>query len=62
MENLMKLAMKTSTYGIMHMVIAIMVAYAISGDIRVALAIGLIEPAVQTFAFLLHEHVWSRVS
>ncbi|MEX2200854.1 MAG: DUF2061 domain-containing protein [Dongiaceae bacterium] len=51
---------KTGTYSAMHMVVAIAVAWAISGDWRIALGIGLIEPLVQTVAYTIHERLWSR--
>lgn len=51
---------KTISYAIMHMVVAITVAYILSGDWRVALAIGLIEPCVQTIAYFFHEKAWHR--
>ena len=53
-------ALKTLSYGVMHMIIAISVAYALSGDWRIALAIGLIEPMVQTVAFFFHERFWHK--
>ncbi len=52
--------MKTVTYGLMHLVVAITVAYALTRDWRAALAIGIVEPIVQTFAFAAHERVWAR--
>lgn len=45
----------------MHMSIAIVVAYLLSGSWGVALAIGLIEPCIQTVAFFFHERAWHRV-
>lgn len=51
---------KTATYAIMHFAIAIAVAYALTGSWELALAIGLIEPFVQTFAFAIHEALWNR--
>ena len=53
-----RLMMKTTSYGIVHMCVAISVAYAISGDWVVALGIGLIEPFVQTGVFALHDYLW----
>lgn len=53
-----KTALKTLSYGMMHMSIAILVAYALSGSLKVALAIGLIEPCIQTIAFYFHERAW----
>lgn len=54
--------MKTATYALMHFVVAIAVAYALTGSWQLALAIGLVEPIVQTFAFAIHERLWNRAS
>lgn len=56
----MRLAAKTFTYAILHVGVATAVAYALTGNLMVALGIGLIEPIVQTGVFALHEHVWER--
>lgn len=53
-------ALKTLTYGLMHLTVAIAVAYAVTGDWRAALAVGLIEPLIQTFAYNFHERAWAR--
>jgi uncharacterized membrane protein len=53
--------LKTLSYGVMHMTLAILVAYILSGRWEVALAIGLVEPCVQTTAFYIHERVWHRI-
>ena len=42
--------------------VAIAVAYALTQDWRAALAIGIVEPFVQTFAFYFHDKAWSRRS
>ena len=52
--------LKTASYAVMHLVVAIGVAYALTGNWRVALAIGLIEPAVQTVAYFFHDRGWNR--
>ena len=49
---------KTLTYGGMHLVVAMAVAYAVSGSWAIALGIGLIEPLVQTIFYNLHERAW----
>lgn len=51
---------KTITYCFMHFLVAIAVAYALSGDWRIALSIGIIEPLVQTGFFNLHERAWNN--
>lgn len=56
----LQIFMKTATYATMHMTVAIIVAYALSGDWKVALAIGTIEPCVQTIAFFFHERFWHK--
>lgn len=49
---------KTATYCLMHLMVAILVAFALSRDWSVALSIGIIEPLVQTVFFNLHERIW----
>ena len=51
--------LKTCTYSVMHFTVAIMVAYALTRDWRVALAVGVVEPLVQTGAFAVHERLWA---
>ncbi|GAB5467884.1 MAG: hypothetical protein Kilf2KO_09140 [Rhodospirillales bacterium] len=51
---------KTASYAVMHLCVAVAVAYALTGNLVIALSIGLIEPAVQTIFFALHERVWDR--
>ena len=54
------LSPKTASYALMHLVVACLVAYALTWDWRQALAIGIIEPFVQTFAFAAHDRYWRR--
>ena len=56
-----QIAVKTVTYGLMHFVVAVAVAFALTRDWKVALAIGIIEPLVQTVFFTLHDRVWTRI-
>lgn len=56
----MRLAIKSCSYGIAHMMAAMGVAYAITGNLLMALGIGLIEPMVQVVVFAVHEYVWER--
>lgn len=57
----MKIVAKTCSYSVMHMVVAIMVAYVLSGDWVIAISIGLVEPMVQTVFYFFHENVWGRI-
>ena len=52
---------KTFTFAIMHFGIAFTVAYLLTGDIIVGGVVALVEPAVNTVAFHLHERVWQRL-
>ncbi|WP_122468423.1 MULTISPECIES: DUF2061 domain-containing protein [Brevundimonas] len=60
-RDLRQVALKTVTYCVMHFVVAVSVAFALTGDIRIALAIGIIEPLVQTVFFTVHDRVWNRI-
>jgi len=53
-------ALKTLTYSLMHLTVAMTVAFLLTGSWHAALAIGLIEPLVQTAAYTLHERAWAR--
>ena len=52
--------LKTISYSVMHLCVAMTIAYILTGNIKAALAIGLIEPAAQTLAYTLHEKAWAR--
>ncbi len=53
--------LKTFTYGAMHLSVAILVAYVLTGDWAIALGVGIIEPIVQTFAYTFHEKIWALI-
>ena len=55
-----RIVLKSTTYCLMHLTVAIAVAYALTRDWRVALAVGLIEPLVQTVFFTVHDRLWAR--
>ena len=56
----MRLAAKTTSYGIAHVIVATAVAYALTGNLTAAIGIGLIEPVIQTGVFTVHEILWER--
>lgn len=60
-RSLKQVALKTVTYGLMHFTVAVTVAYALTRDWRIALAIGTVEPLVQTVFFTLHDRIWTRI-
>jgi len=57
----MRLAMKTATYGVLHVSVATVITYLLTGNVTAAIGIGLIEPLVQTGVFALHERIWESV-
>jgi uncharacterized membrane protein len=56
----MRIAQKTATYAVLHLVVAFAVAYALTRNWQAALAFGMVEPVFQTIAFSVHERVWAR--
>lgn len=60
-RSLKQVALKTVTYGLMHFTVAVLVAFALTRDWRIALAIGTVEPLVQTVFFTLHDRIWTRI-
>ena len=50
---------KTLSYYIMHISVAMIVAYMITGNLLMPATLSLIEPTVQAFAFFFHEKVWN---
>ncbi len=51
---------KTASYYVMHITVAALVAYAVTGNLWMALTLSLVEPTVQAFAFFFHEKAWAR--
>jgi uncharacterized membrane protein len=51
---------KTASYYVMHVVVAALVGYAITGSLWLALTLSLVEPTVQAVAFFFHEKAWER--
>ena len=56
-----RLALKIASYGVMHLVVAVLVAFAITRDWRLALAVGVVEPFFQTIAYSIHDRIWHRI-
>ncbi|MBT0571086.1 DUF2061 domain-containing protein [Curvibacter sp. CHRR-16] len=52
--------MKTGSYYIVHICVAAMVAYAVTGNLLASLTLSLLEPTVQAVAFFFHERAWNR--
>ena len=44
----------------MHITVAALVAYAVTGNLWIAFTLSLLEPTVQAVAFFFHEKAWER--
>ena len=53
---------KTLSYYIMHITVAMLVGYLVTGSLTMAIALSLLEPTVQAVAFFFHEKVWEAKS
>lgn len=51
---------KTVSYYGVHLTVAAGVAFAVTGDLLVAMTLSLLEPTVQMFFFFLHEKAWEQ--
>ena len=56
-----RIALKSATYCLMHFTVAVAVTYALTRNWHAALAIGILEPLVQTVFFTLHDRLWARI-
>lgn len=52
---------KTASFAVVHFTVAFAVGYALSGSVLVGGAIALVEPAINTVAYFIHEKVWERI-
>ncbi|GAB4193297.1 MAG: hypothetical protein OHK0024_33480 [Thalassobaculales bacterium] len=50
--------MKTITFAVLHFSVGFGVTYALTGSVAIASGVALIEPAVNTVVFFLHEKAW----
>jgi uncharacterized membrane protein len=53
---------KTITFATVHFAVAFCVGWLLTGSVWAGGLIALIEPAVNTIAYHLHEKVWIRVA
>lgn len=44
----------------MHITVAMLVAYMVTGNLWMAITLSLLEPTVQAFAFFFHEKIWNK--
>lgn len=51
---------KTLSFAVVHFSVAFTVGYLMTGSILFGSAMAVVEPAVNTVAFHIHEKVWNR--
>lgn len=51
---------KTLSFAAVHFTVAFSVTYALTGDVLVGGVIAMVEPLINTFAYYIHERLWSR--
>ena len=57
-QNNQRIFKKTLSYYIMHITVAMLVAYIITGNFWMALTLSLVEPTVQAVALKKKKKVW----
>jgi len=51
---------KTASFAVLHFITAFSVAWALTGSWVIGGAVALIEPAINTVVYFLHEKLWQR--
>lgn len=52
---------KTLSFAVVHFSVAFTVGYVMTGSVLVGGTMALIEPAINTVAFYMHEKVWTAI-
>ncbi|GIK87439.1 MAG: hypothetical protein BroJett026_29200 [Betaproteobacteria bacterium] len=52
---------KTLSFAVVHFGVAFAVGWLLTGSVVIGSLLALVEPAVNTVAFHLHEKVWKRI-
>ena len=60
MQNNQFTLKKTISYYTMHISVAMLVGYFVTGSLILAMTLSLLEPTVQAFAFFFHEKFWKQ--
>ena len=59
-EDNQRMFKKTFSYYIMHITVAMIVGYLVTGNLWMAITLSLLEPTVQAVAYFLHERAWDK--
>ena len=58
--NNQRMFKKTLSYYIMHITVAMVVGYIVTGNIWMAITLSLVEPTVQAVAYFIRERIWEK--
>lgn len=58
----MQIGMKTLTFAITHFSVAFTVAWILTGSPLIGGIIAMVEPAINTVAYIIHEKIWAEKS
>jgi uncharacterized membrane protein len=53
---------KTVSFAVVHFTVAFSVGYLLTGSVLIGGTMALVEPALNTVAYYLHERAWMRWS
>ncbi len=54
--------LKTLSFAAVHFTVAFTIGYLLTGSVLVGGAMALVEPAVNTVAYYVHEKVWAQAA
>lgn len=54
------ITLKTISFSMMHFAIAFSVVWLLTGDVVIGGLVAMVEPAVNSVGYFLHEKAWSR--
>ena len=60
-ESRLRSILKAASYRVVGSITTALLAYFVTGDWKVSLSIGAIEPLVKTIIYYLHERAWQQV-
>lgn len=52
---------KSASFGVLHLGVAFLISYLLTGDVAIAGAITLLEPLANTVVHYFHDRHWHRV-
>lgn len=60
-ESRLRSVLKAISYRVVGTLTTGVLAYAVTGDFKIAVAISPLEPIVKTIVYYLHERAWQQV-